>query len=53
MKEMIRIFQKNKSEILNRLLDEINTKHISSIKNENLDEAFLHYFGTGYGIRRG
>ena len=43
MKEMVSIFQKNKSAILDRLLDEINAKQISSIKNENLDEAFLHF----------
>lgn len=43
MKELINIFQKNKTNILNQLLETIQTKNFNNIKSENLDEAFLYF----------
>lgn len=43
MKEFINIFKKNKIDILNTLLDKLDSNHVNSIKNENLDEIFLYF----------
>lgn len=43
MKEFINIFKKNKIDILNTLLDKLDSNHVNSIKNENLDEVFLYF----------
>jgi hypothetical protein len=43
MKELINIFQKNKVNILEQLLEKIQAKNIDTIKSENLDEAFLYF----------
>lgn len=43
MKELINIFQKNKTDILEQLLDILKTKKLNDIKSENLDKAFLYF----------
>jgi len=43
MKEMIRIFQKNKTDILDTLLEQIKTNKISEIENDKLGDVFLHF----------
>lgn len=43
MKELIRIFQSNKNDILEKLLHEINDSNIENIENNKLDVAFLYF----------
>lgn len=43
MKELINIFQKNKLDILDKLLEKVKRNKLNDIKSENLDEAFLHF----------
>lgn len=43
MKELINIFQKNKTNILDQILDVFQNKDFNNIKSENLDEAFLYF----------
>ncbi|MDD3591974.1 MAG: PDC sensor domain-containing protein [Sulfurovum sp.] len=42
MKELISIFQKNRTDILKHLMDTIEINEIKNIKNENLNEAFFY-----------
>lgn len=43
MKELIRIFQNNKADILEQLLNEIKSKKIIEMENDKLNDAFLHF----------
>ena len=43
MKELIRIFQNNKEDILKQLLNDISVNKISEMENEKLNSVFLHF----------
>lgn len=43
MKELIRIFQNNRTDILNTLLNELKLKEVEKIQNEHLDKVFLDF----------